>query len=105
MDDGIDGENYNLKVLGDGTGEVVLNNLVNGVNRFNLTSGSVTHLGKNAVVNVQDYIADNATLWLDMAVDRESENVQNGLINVAQDVQGNTTVIVNAEIRIHTRGH
>lgn len=97
MDDGIDGENYNLKVLGDGTGEVVLNNLVNGVNRFNLTSGSVTHLGKNAVVNVQDYIADNATLWLDMAIDRESENVQNGLINVAQDVQGNTTVIVNAE--------
>ena len=97
MDDGIDGENYNLKVLGDGTGEVMLNNLVNGVNRFNLTSGSVTHLGKNAVVNVQDYIADNATLWLDMAVDRESENVQNGLINVAQDVQGNTTVIVNAE--------
>lgn len=46
MDDGIDGENYNLKVLGDGTGEVMLNNLVNGVNRFNLTSGSVTHLGK-----------------------------------------------------------
>ena len=46
---------------------------------------------------MQDYIADNATLWLDMVVDRESENVQNGLINVAQDVQGNTTVIVNAE--------
>lgn len=97
MDDGIDGESYNLKVLGDGTGEVVLNNLVNGVNRFNLTSGSVTHLGKNAVVNVQDYIADNATLQIDMAVDAANQSVQNGVINVADDVQGSTTLIVNAE--------
>ena len=46
---------------------------------------------------MQDYIADNATLQIDMAVDAANQSVQNGVINVANDVQGSTTLIVNAE--------
>ena len=97
MDDGIDGMYYDLLVSGDGTGSVALNNTVDNVSNFNLLNGSVTRLGKNAVINTENYIADNATLQVDMAVDAANQSVQNGVINVAKDVVGDTTVIVNTE--------
>lgn len=38
FDDGIDGENYNIDVFGDGTGYVKFNNAVENVNRFAITA-------------------------------------------------------------------
>ncbi|MCM1322566.1 MAG: autotransporter outer membrane beta-barrel domain-containing protein [Acetobacter sp.] len=97
FDDGIDGTDYDVYVSGDGSGEVVFNNVVDNVSTFNAQSGSVFHLGKNAEINTYDYKADNALLKVDMAVDAENKKVQSGIINVSGDVEGKTQVIVNAE--------
>lgn len=40
FDDGIDGENYNIDVFGDGTGYVKFNNAVENVNRFAMNGGA-----------------------------------------------------------------
>lgn len=121
FDDDIDGTAFDLTLSGDNDGdkgieaftetseensnaimpadvsEIVFNSNVKGVYNLTLNSGSVMHLGKNATVQTGNYIADNATLWLDMAVDKDNESIQNGMITVDNDVKGNTNVIVNSE--------
>ncbi|MCM1323582.1 MAG: hypothetical protein NC218_05425, partial [Acetobacter sp.] len=95
FEDSISGNDYDISISGDESGEVVFNSKVSGAAEFDVKSGAVYHLGKNAVLDVVNYTADNATLKLDIAVG--DNNVQSGVINVSGDVIGNTKVIVNAE--------
>ena len=109
FNDGIDGVNYNVNVKGDGTGAVKFNNLVENVNNFNLSSGSITHLGLNGVINVQNMTAETGStlvgrqstsaspiITVDVEVDKAANKVNSGAINVAEDVSGDYRVLVNA---------
>ncbi|MBO5441011.1 MAG: autotransporter domain-containing protein, partial [Alphaproteobacteria bacterium] len=84
-------------VKGEGNGEVYLLGNVKNVANFNMLAGSMVHLGHDAVINTKNYKSDNATLKLDVAVNAEDKTLQNGIINVSGDVEGNTNVIVNLE--------
>ncbi len=95
--DGVAGEHYDLNIKGDGTGEVLFDNHVDGVENMRLASGAVVHLGKNAEINTVDYTSNGAIMKLDIAVDAENEKIQNGMLNVSGNVNGNTKVIVNSE--------
>ncbi len=97
MYDGIDGSNYNLNIIGDGTGEVALYSTVDNVENFSLAENSVMRLGKEAEINTYNYISNNGTMVVDLAVDAENETIQNGMITVENDVLGHTTVIVDVE--------
>lgn len=100
FDDAIDGVNYNLNLLGDGSGEVVFNNLVDNVDTLNLASTSAFHLGKDARINMQNYVANNddgtPVLTLDVEVDKATNSISNGILNVNGDVSGTTSVVVNS---------
>ena len=100
FEDGIDGENYNINLFGDGSGEIVFNNLVDNVVNLNLSGTSALHLGKDAQVNMVNYSANNdggtPVLTLDVEVDKTANTVNNGLLNVSGDVSGTTNVIVNS---------
>lgn len=95
--DGIDGEGYDLRVSGDGSGEVLFNNNVQGVSNMEVSSGGVFHLGKNGVIDTVDYVSDGGVLKLDISVDSSTKSIQNGVLNVSGDVVGTTKVIVNSE--------
>ncbi|MCM1322719.1 MAG: autotransporter domain-containing protein [Acetobacter sp.] len=99
FDDNVDGWRYDIDILGDGKdgSEVVLNSRVDNVSNLSLKNDSVMHLGTAAEVNTMNYsAADGGVLKLDVRVDRENNNVNNGVIRVAGDIQGETTVIVNS---------
>ncbi|MCI5544213.1 MAG: autotransporter outer membrane beta-barrel domain-containing protein [Azospirillum sp.] len=109
FNDGINGTNYNINVTGDSTGVVKFNNLVENVNNFNLSSGSITHLGLNGVINVQNMTAETGStlvgrqstsaspiITVDVEVDKAANKVNSGAINVAEDVSGDYRVLVNA---------
>ena len=107
FDDGIDGENYNIDVFGDGTGYVKFNNAVENVNRFAMNGGAVVHLGLNGRIYAQDFVsgssfvyartgAQKPLLTVDVMVDRENNTVHSVAIHVNGDVAGETNVLVNA---------
>ena len=107
FDDGIDGENYNIDVFGDGTGYVKFNNAVENVNRFAMNGGAVVHLGLNGRIYAQDFVSASSSayartgaqkplLTVDVMVDRENNTVHSGAIHVNGDVAGETNVLVNA---------
>ena len=97
FDDNVSGAQYDIDILGDGTGEVVFNSRVDNANNLTVGNEAVMHLGTAADVNVTNYsAADNATLKLDVAVDTANNKVDNGIIRVGGDIQGETTVIVNS---------
>ena len=107
FDDGIDGENYNIDVFGDGTGYVKFNNAVENVNRFAMNGGAVVHLGLNGRIYAQDFVSGSSSayaragaqkplLTVDVMVDRENNTVHSGAIHVNGDVAGETNVLVNA---------
>lgn len=100
FDDGIDGVDYNINLLGDGSGEVVFNKSVDNVKNFSLLSSSAFHLGKDAYINMQNYVANNnggtPVLTLDVEVDKATNSISNGILNVNGDVSGTTNVVVNS---------
>ena len=107
FDDGIDGENYNIDVFGDGTGYVKFNNAVENVNRFAMNGGAVVHLGLNGRIYAQDFVSGSSSVYartgaqkplltIDVMVDRENNTVHSGAIHVNGDVAGETNVLVNA---------
>lgn len=97
FDDDVDGADYDIDILGDGKGEVVFNSRVDGADTLTVAKGAIMHLGTVADVNVTDYTAaQDATLKLDVKVDTENNRVDNGIIRVGGDIQGETTVIVNS---------
>ena len=107
FDDGINGENYNIDVFGDGTGYVKFNNAVENVNRFAMNGGAVVHLGLNGRIYAQDFVSASSSayartgaqkplLTVDVMVDRENNTVHSGAIHVNGDVAGETNVLVNA---------
>lgn len=107
FDDGIDGENYNIDVLGDGTGYVKFNNAVENVNRFAMNGGAVVHLGLNGRIYAQDFVSSSSSVYaragtqkplltVDVMVDRANNTVHSGAIHVSGDVAGETNVLVNA---------
>ena len=107
FDDGIDGENYNIDVFGDGTGYVKFNNAVENVNRFAMNGGAVVHLGLNGRIYAQDFVSGSSSVYaragaqkplltVDVMVDRENNTVHSGAIHVNGDVAGETNVLVNA---------
>ena len=107
FDDGINGENYNIDVFGDGTGYVKFNNAVENVNRFAMNGGAVVHLGLNGRIYAQDFVSGSSSayartgaqkplLTVDVMVDRENNTVHSGAIHVNGDVAGETNVLVNA---------
>ena len=93
FDDGIDGENYNIDVFGDGTGYVKFNNAVENVNRFAMNGGAVVHLGLNGRIYAQDFVSGSSSVYartgaqkplltVDVMVDRENNTVHSGAIHV-----------------------
>ncbi len=97
FDDAIDGSHYDISVMGDGTGEVVFNSRVDNADSLYLGRQAMLHMGKDAELNVGDYTAENnARLKLDLAVDRENNSIENGMLNIAGDIKGETRVIVNS---------
>ncbi|MCM1322792.1 MAG: hypothetical protein NC218_01255, partial [Acetobacter sp.] len=109
--DNIDGENYDIEINGDNTWEVVglekdvrlsddgkslvhLFGKIDNVNDFKLTNGAYLHLGADAEIIAENYISDGGMLWIDVNVDSATGNVNNGVIYVNGDVQGQTGVIV-----------
>ncbi len=100
FDDAIDGENYNLNLDSDGSGEVIFNHIVDHVSNFNLSDVSAVHLGKDAQINMQNYVADNKNgrpiLTLDVEVDKSTGSINNGILNISGDVSGKTNVVVNS---------
>ncbi len=97
FDDDISGVKYDIDISGDGTGEVVFNSRVDNADNLMVGNNAIMHLGTTADVNVTNYTAaDNAALKLDVAVDKENNKVNNGVIHVGGDIKGETTVIVNS---------
>ncbi len=110
FDDTIDGNNYNLTVIGDdGTGVVEFNNTVNNVHNFTLEQNSSVHLGIDSVVYAQNMkalpqgtvISPNAglvppVLTIDVSVDSANNTVNTSQIYIGQDIYGEYQVIVNA---------
>ncbi|MBO5441226.1 MAG: hypothetical protein J6A09_01495, partial [Alphaproteobacteria bacterium] len=111
--------NYVLNINGDGsgltydekigkwvpkrsnTGEIYFNNkTVDNIKTLNLNDKSVLHLGKTTQVNTYDFNGNGGFLKIDMAVNKanniENSFVQNGIINVLNDVTGNTDVVLNS---------
>ncbi len=97
FDDSINGNDYDVTLSGDESGEVIFNNDVSGAKTFKLATGSKMHLGKNSTIDTVDYVSDGGTLTLDMKVNAAARKIDNGVINVSGDVVGNTKVIVNAK--------
>ena len=118
FDDAINGGKYDITITTDaptseemvtlaaGEGEagaakkdsiVILNNEVKKVNNFTVSEGSFFRLGKDAIINAVNYIADNAVMTLDIAVNAIDQTVKSGLLKISGDVEGDTVVIVNAE--------
>lgn len=101
FNDAIDGTSYDINLLGDGSGEIVFNDLVDNVDNFNLSGSSAFHLGKNSQINMQNYVVDqnagnNPILTLDVEVNKDANDIQNGILNVQGDVSGTTNVVVNS---------
>lgn len=84
-------------VKGEGNGEFYLLGKINNVINFKAWAGSTIHLGLDAAINTANYISDNATLKLDIASGSDSQSLKSGMINVSGDVIGSTNVIVNLE--------
>ena len=100
FDDVIDGENYDIRITGDGRGDVLFNTYVNNVSDF-VTAGETSfHLGTSGQINTQDYIVDNSSgrpvMTLDVEIDKENNGINNGVVNVSGDVSGTTNVVVNS---------
>ena len=108
FDDGINGENYNIDVFGDGTGYVKFNNTVENVSRFTMNSGSIVHLGLNGKLYVDEFVAqndaasvglnavNNPLMTIDVMVDKANNTVLSGAVYVGGDVRGTTNVLVNS---------
>lgn len=97
FDDNVDGTDYDIDILGDGNGEVVFNSRVDGADTLTVARNAVMRLGTAADVNVTDYIAaQDGTLKLDVNVDKANNKIDNGIIHIGGDIQGETTVIVNS---------
>lgn len=84
-------------VSGEGNGEFYLYGTINGAANFNARSGATVHLGRDAEINTKNYKSENAILKLDISVDADNRQVQNGVIKISGDVEGTTQVIVNAD--------
>ena len=96
FEDAIDGEEYDISVRGDNSGEVIFNNSVNNVRDFNLMDNSRVHLGIDADVHTNNYNAKGGFLTLDVAVDNDANAIHNGVIYVNGDILGTTNVIINS---------
>ncbi len=96
FDDAIDGEAYEVAISGDNSGEVIVNNQVNGVMNFKSEQNSLLHLGKSAEINTFNYAGNGGVLKLDVEVNQTDNKVNNGIINVSGDVRGKTQVIINS---------
>ena len=100
FDDAIDGNNYDIAITGDGSGDIVFNSKVDNVSVFSASNGSMFHLGLDGQINTQDYIVDNTAglpvLTLDLQIDAANNGINNGVVNVSGDVVGTTNVIVNS---------
>ncbi len=97
LDDAIDGENYNINLKGDGTGETFFNNDVSHVNNFTMADNSAMRLGVNSNIQTNNMTAAGTpNLKIDLDVDTENNKVSTGHIDVANDLNGNYSVIVNA---------
>lgn len=99
FDDDIDGWRYDVDVVGDGQegSEVVFNSRVDNVSNLGLGRNAIMHLGTAADINTLNYKADEGgVLKLDVQVDKENSVINSGVVHVAGDIQGETTVIVNS---------
>lgn len=98
FDDGIDGEDYDVTLSGDGSGTIILNNKMDNVRDFVLGDKSSLRLGTDAKINSASYLGtgDNE-LVVDLEVDSKNDTVHNGVIHVDGDVNGETKVVVNSK--------
>jgi len=99
FDDDIDGWRYDIDITGDGSegSEVIFNSRVDNASNINLANTGVMHLGTAADINTVNYTAENGgVMKLDVNVDRANNKIENGVVHVSGDVQGETTVIVNS---------
>ena len=75
----------------------MFNSSVDGADTLPVGDKAIMHLGTAADVNVTNYTAINGgMLKLDIEVNRDSNTLNNGVIHVGGDIQGETTVIVNS---------
>ena len=104
VNDDIDGQDYGMFVYTDNSGEIRLNGRVDNARYLGVVEGSTLRMGKNADINADMFgvldFADESketNLKVDISVDAKNKITKSGVINVNDDVVGNTSVIVNAE--------
>ena len=98
FEDNISGEEYNVNVLGDDSGEVRFNNHVTSIDNFTFDDGAVAALGVNANINADSMTqvtgADNSTLIVDIEVNKAAQTTSAGLIELVGQLSGDYNVIV-----------
>lgn len=105
IDDIVDGYDYDMEISGDTTdyanldatskGYVDFSDEVNNVNTLKFKEGGMLRLDKDEFMNVGNIKGENGALWLDAEMDAVSNTLTNGGVNVYNDVEGSTNVVVN----------
>lgn len=108
IEDIIDGDNYNISISGDLTNydhitleniqniaQVDFKNSINNLNTLTLDKGGVLSLDKTETITTTNYIGNNGTLLLKTEMDKTTNTLTNGLINVSNDVSGHSNVIID----------
>ena len=95
FDDIVDGADYHINISGDDSGSVRFNNDVNHLNTLTLDEGGRLYLASDQTLNMQNLVGNNGTLWMDAQSDFDNSTLKNGMLNVSNDVEGNTNVILN----------
>ncbi len=96
FNDDIDGNYYNIKVLGDSDSEVVFNTNVSNVNNLSIASDAVMRMGTGARIYTNTMNdANGGEIKVDVDIDSANQTMTSGLITVSGEVSGNYRVIVN----------
>ena len=99
FDDNIAGNNYDVNILGDDSGEVRFNNHVSAVDNLVFDNGAVAAVGLNANISAdamyQTSPSATSTLIVDIEVDKAAKTTKAGLIELIGQLSGNYNVVVN----------
>ena len=100
FNDDIDGQYYNINILGEGNGEVVFNQNVEHFNNLSIGEEANMHMGVNASISGQSMVfagtgGSKPTITVDIDVDKTNQTIKSGMITLSEEVSGDYNVIVN----------
>ena len=105
FNDDIDGQYYNINVLGSNEGEVGFFKTVENFDNLAISEEAIMHMGVNSAINGKSMMftstegytgSSKPSVKVDIEVDKNARETNSGLITLTENVSGDYDVIVNS---------